>query len=343
MEIIGGPFSSVPIENKCGLLDIKDKNLCLVGSGRIALYVILLSILQEHKANRVLWLPAYYCDMGWYIASKLGYRINYYPVMYKYGRYNVELSTLSEYDVVLFLNYYGFGQNQILDEIRKLKKKGCIIIEDITHSLLSCNISDFADYYFASIRKWTGVFTGGLIYGEGLSKYINNDVNLDLVRHNKSFFESYQNYLVTGEGDRRYYGFCFYKSELMIDSNYEKLAMYQPDIELVNRWDVELVISKRFENATYLINNIKNRDILIFNEIKKGDVPFFLPIYLEDRDSTCRFLDMQDIYCSVLWERPTDCQVKCNLYGNELGLVCDERYSMDDMKRISDILNEMLS
>lgn len=343
MKIIGGPFSSVPIKKGYDLLDANNRNLYLVGSGRIALYVILLSILQEYKANGVLWLPAYYCDMGWHIASNLGYAVKYYPVIYKDGRYNIKLSTISKGDVILYLNYYGFSQNQLMDEINKYKRKGCIIIEDITQSLLSNNKTNFADYYFASIRKWTGGFTGGLVYGKGLDKYINQKVNFELVNHNKSFFDDYQNYLITGEGNRNYYSSCFYKAELMIDSNYEKLAMYQPDIELVNECDIELVISKRIQNAEYLISNIKNKDILMFNEIKKGDVPFFMPVYLEDRDSVCHFLDSHDIYCSVLWERPTGCQVECNLYENEFGLVCDERYSLDDMKHISDIINEIIN
>ena len=92
--------------------------------------------------------------------------------------------------MILYLNYYGFSQNQLMDEINKYKRKGCIIIEDITQSLLSNNKTNFADYYFASIRKWTGVFTGGLVYGKGLDKYINQKVNFELVNHNKSIINS---------------------------------------------------------------------------------------------------------------------------------------------------------
>lgn len=342
MKIIGGPFSKVPIKNADGLFEINDKNLYFVGSGRIALYIILVSILQEHTVSSILWLPAYYCDLGWHIASQLGYIVKYYSVIFKDGNYTINLSNASEGDVVLFLNFYGFSQKKIQDEIRKNKKKGCIIIEDITQSLFSNNKSDFADYYFASIRKWTGVFTGGVIYAKGISKYLNQDVNLKLVNHNKSFFEDYQNYLITGEGNRKYYSSCFYEAELMINSNYVKLAMYQPDVELIGKWDIQLVISKRIQNAECLIRNIKNKDILMFKEVKKGDVPFFLPVYLEDRDSVCELLDSQGIYCSILWKRPTGCRVECNLYDNEFGLVCDERYSIDDMKRITDIINEIV-
>lgn len=340
MKIIGGPFSKVPIKNKYSSFDINDNKLYFVGSGRIALYVILVSILQEHSANNVLWLPAYYCDMGYQIALKLGYIVKYYSVIFKNDNYTIDLANTSDGDVVLFLNFYGFSQKQMQEEIKKSKKKGCIIIEDVTQSLLSNNKSDFADYYFASVRKWTGVLTGGIIYGKGLGKYINKDVNLELVNHNKSFFEDYQNYLITGEGDRKYYSSCFYESELMIDSNYDKLAMYQPDIELLRKWDVELVKSKRIQNADFLIRNIKNKDVLMFNEVKKGDVPFFLPVYLEDREAVCDLLDSHGIYCSLLWERPMGCQVECNLYDNEFGIVCDERYSIEDMKRITDIINE---
>ena len=43
-----------------------------------------------------------------------------------------------------------------------LKEKGGIIIEDVTHSLLSVKqYHDFSDYLVASLRKWGPLLDGG--------------------------------------------------------------------------------------------------------------------------------------------------------------------------------------
>lgn len=341
MKIIGGPFSTVDTCREQNILKVYDKEMSLVGSGRIALYIILNSILKNKNVNRTIWLPAYYCNIGWEIANNLGFIVKYYPVMYEDGRYCIELSNVNAGDVVLFLNYYGFNQKHVQEKLKEVKQRGCTLIEDITHSLLSDNKSCFSDYYFGSLRKWTGVFTGGLLYGDDLNNS-SKTANNELVLHYKSFMEDYHEYLNTGFGNRDYFRECFYKVEQIISGNYEDKAMYNRDIKLIGKWNIRRVISKRIQNAQYLIDSIKNKNVLMFDSISNGDVPFFLPIYIEKRDLVCKALDAREIYCSVLWQRPQCCNERCNLYDNEFGLVCDERYSLSDMRRISDVINAIV-
>ena len=129
---------------------------------------------------------------------------------------------------------------------------------------------------------------------------------------------------------------------MIINQNYKKDGVHENDLIAMKHWDIDKVISKRIQNARYLLKYIKNKNVFIFDKISPGDVPFFFPVYLKNRKEVCALLDKNNIFCSVLWQRPADCQEDCNLYDSEFGLVCDERYTLSDMKRMVDLLNVIL-
>lgn len=342
MKIIGGPFSEIPMLNEKNILEVDTNKIYFVSSGRVALYLILDSILKERTSSNIIWLPVYYCDVGWKVASILKFDIRFYDVVFEAGDYHTDLSMVTSGDIVLFLNYYGIEQIDILKNVQMAKKKGCIVIEDVTQSLLSEKKSNIADYYFASLRKWTGMITGGVIYRGILKTKINKLTNIELVRYYKSFIKEYRDYLNSGLGNRIYYSNCFYKTELMIDSDYVNHSMDEKELDEIQMWDKNYVIEKRVQNANFLIDNLKTKDVLMFDNLKKGDVPFFLPIYIKNRNIVCDYLDSKNIYCSILWQRPSNCRASCNLYEHEFGLVCDERYTIDDMYRMISALNEVV-
>lgn len=274
MKIIGGPFAEIPMVKEENGKMCNVQNIKYVGSGRTALYIILMNVRKLDGSN-IIWLPAYYCDVAREVAKELGFLVKYYSVTYKSGGYSVNTSNIGAGDIVVFLNYYGFSEKRIQDKMINLKKKGCILIEDITHSLLSDNISDFSNYYFGSLRKWSGFITGGLVSGEGLSMADDYTVNDDLVIYVGSFLEKYKDYMNTGIGNREYFSNCFYKAEVLMNSKYKNCGVYERDLIAIKYWDVYRVISKRIQNAYYLLEHIKNKDIFMFDKISPGDVPFF--------------------------------------------------------------------
>ena len=286
MKIIGGPFSEIPMmkdENGkiCNLPDIR-----YIGSGRAALYIILIHIRKLSFSNTV-WLPAYYCDVAREVARSLGFMVKYYSVTYSLDHYSADTSKIRFGDIVVFLNYYGFSEKILQKQMKTLKTKGCILIEDITHSLLSNNISDFSDYYYGSLRKWSGFVTGGVLSGANLSIESNYDADDELVHHMDSFIEEYRAYMRTGMGDREYFSNCFYEAELIINQNYKKDGVHENDLIAMKHWDIDKVISKRIQNARYLLKYIKNKNVFIFDKISPGDVPFFFPVYLKNRKEVC--------------------------------------------------------
>ena len=66
--------------------------------------------------------------------------------------------------------------------IKRFKEKGKIIIEDITHSILSeKRYSEYSDYLVGSLRKWFPISTGGIVVNR------NEKLKEALINLNKKF------------------------------------------------------------------------------------------------------------------------------------------------------------
>lgn len=64
-------------------------------------------------------------------------------------------------DVILVMDYFGYASS------RDYSSYPGTVIRDLTHSIFSGFHQD-ADYYFGSLRKWSGFLTGGFAWGEQL-------------------------------------------------------------------------------------------------------------------------------------------------------------------------------
>ena len=81
------------------------------------------------------------------------------------------------------------------------------------------------------------------------------------------------------------------------------------------------------------------KDAVEFVFLKEDmDCPLFVPIITKKRNEIRQFLTDNKIYCPVHWPKPAGCE--SNLYDTELSLICDQRYSEEDMKRLVEVLLE---
>ena len=89
--------------------------------------------------------------------------------------------------------------------------------------------------------------------------------------------------------------------------------------------------------------------------MKEEDCPMFVPVLVPDgkRNELRRHLINNEIYCPVHWPVSEyhksadymDVNHKLSdktetIYANELSLVCDQRYTEDDMNRMVDVIQE---
>jgi dTDP-4-amino-4,6-dideoxygalactose transaminase len=109
------------------------------------------------------------------------------------------------------------------------------------------------------------------------------------------------------------------------------------DIELANRIDVKFMVDRRRENASMLRSAFP--DWLVIPEISQLVAPLFVPVLVPNgkRNELRSYLSEHDIYCPIHWPLSKFHRLDYRsslIYENELSLVCDQRYSEDDMNRI---------
>lgn len=329
MQEIGSEFWEVETGSKPCLIFPARTQWYL--SGRSALQ----AIIQELGWARSVSMPAWCCASMIKPFIDAGIKVRFYPV---YSESGIRQEINTDADVLIIMDYFGYSNDRDI-------KHPCII-RDVTHSIFSRDYQD-ADYYFGSLRKWSGVWTGGYAWTQDGHKLLNGSKNGDkYISLRSNAMKLKKRYINAITNDR---------GQHISDKNY--LQIYEEaedelenigivpasvrDAELVRKLDVDYIKQKRRSNAEVLMKAFA--DMLLFPQLGKSDCPMFVPIFVPNgkRDALRKYLINNEIYCPVHWpiskyhvldERTNE------LYKNELSLVCDQRYFLHDMDRIIDTI-----
>lgn len=261
-----------------------------------------------------------------------GLEVSFYPV---YAENGLIQEVKGNCDALLVMDFFGYS-----GEKADLKGYDGIVIRDVTHSIFSKTYDD-ADYYFGSLRKWCGVWTGGYAWsadGKALDAGKPYDPEYVSLREEAMLLKDQY---IRGMGDwNKSYLQLFGKAEDMLEDIGIESA-HEGDVLAARRLNVDMIREKRRSNAAKLRDAFK--DIIIFPEMKDSDCPLFVPVMVPEnkRDELRRYLIEREIYCPVHW--PVSEYHKLNdkteeIYRNELSLVCDQRYSSADMDRMIDTI-----
>ena len=331
MHEIGSEFHRMPIEMGRGLeLPIEGH---LVFYGRTAIEMVLREI---HGARRAL-LPSYCCDSMIKPFRDAGMDIRFYSVNYDNGL-SVKFENLEDIDVLLWCNYFGFNVSE-----PDLHNFSGVIIEDITHSLLSDNSYHcWSKYLVASLRKWEPINCGGYFakIRESTQHGEISEPPAWFITARTSAMWLKTEYLSDFDEDKKakflsMFSICNH----WLAENYSNLSIDSWSKRYLSKVDMHRQVERRRNNATVLYNGLKGKVQFLFRESDMG-CPIFVPILLSDRDRVRQSLTDNGIYCPVHWPRPNGCE--SNLYDMELSLVCDQRYTEEDMKYVVSILLSLL-
>ena len=322
MGEIGSEFWDVPILSETNNLFPDNTQWFL--SGRSALQ----AIIGDLKGCRSVAMPSYCCDSMIKPFADAGYDVHFYPVYWQDGLH-CEISL--DCDVLFLIDYFGYTA-----DVPSIRDYSGVVIRDVTHSLFSENKTD-ADYYFGSLRKWCGFWTGGFCRTkDGHRLRAENTVNEEYVALRKTAMELKKDF-IAGER-RRDKGFLqlFAEAEELLEQVGPSPADRR-DIRLARKLDVSFIQRQRRANAAILREAFA--DDLVFREMGENDCPMFVPIFVRDgkRDALRKYLIQQEIYCPIHWpksdyHRLND--VTETMYTGMISLVCDQRYSEDHMRRI---------
>lgn len=328
MKEIGSEFWDVPqteIDN-----GIFPKSTQWFLSGRSALQ----AIIAELKDCRTVAMPSWCCDSMVMPFIDAGIKVHFYPVYFDGGlAQDISLDS----DALFLIDYFGYTEKQ-----PDLSGYKGVVIRDVTHSIFSTTYAD-ADYYFGSLRKWCGVWTGGYAWSMN-GKKLRADSNTTDCRYAELRMNAMQlkNEYINGRATEKLYLDIFNEAEEVLE-NVGVLPAAERDVDAARKLDVEYIRSRRRRNAEILRQAFS--DWLVFPEMGDTDCPMFVPVLVPDdkRNELRRHLIQNEIYCPIHWPvsayHEPDKKAE-TIYANELSLVCDQRYTESDMNRIVDVIQE---
>lgn len=334
---IGSEFWDVPTCSNS--IDVFPSHIQWYLSGRSALQ----AIIRDLPNLTSVMMPSWCCDSMIKPFVDAGVDVIFYPV-YANRENGLIQEIQGDADALFLIDYFGYTTSSLDINVNDFKG---VIIRDVTHSIFSRKYND-ADYYFGSLRKWCGVWTGGYAWTRNGHQLYQGAVDKSdyVILRDKAMRlkNSYINEYIGKDGKRvADKGFLkvFNDAENLLNNCGISFAA-ERDIELAKKMDYELIKSHRRENAKVLMKIF--HDWLIFPKEAKDDCPMFVPVIVPDgrRDQLRIFLIENQIYCPVHWplskyHKGLNKHEKC-IYDSELSLVCDHRYTEEDMQREADMI-----
>lgn len=315
---IGSEFNSVQMEKGEGI-SFPNKGT-LTFSGRTAIE----TVLKKISGVKTALLPSYCCDSVIEPFRNFGISVSFYDVSYKNG---LKINLSQDADILFWCNYFGFKT--------KIPDFSGIIIEDITHSLLSdVSHNPNSDYWVASLRKWEPIYCGGYCSVSTVLKSPPEEF-LTLKANAMNLKTDYL--LNPDEQKKKIFLSEFKKSNKWLADNYSGLGIDNYSKNYIESVSITEQKEKRRRNARALYEGLKENVDFLFEE-KEMDCPIYVPIIIHrNRSKVLQSLTEKGIYCPIHWPHPkADCE--SNLYDLELSLICDQRYNEDDMERIISVL-----
>lgn len=322
-----------------------------MSTGRSATRFVLRTIEERNPdIKKVALLPPFTCHTVFEPFIDFGYVIHTVPVdlnLMTSAEEIVRCQTMCGAGVVLVHRYYGFNTLPSFDQaVKTLHENGVIVIEDCTQCLYSNFAISDADYVVASIRKWCGVPDGGFaVCKEGFFPIKPHNSDEKMVEAKRIASELKYQYLFEGKGDKPTFKAKYREAEHLLDSQGMYYTIGYLSAAIQAELDVELLKKKRQNHYRVLIEGLRNQKgvRIVFDSLPEEVVPLYCPILVDDRKAMQDLLADNDIYAPVVWPKADNCpiidEVAESIYEKILCIPVDQRYDVEDMRRIIDVIN----
>lgn len=314
-------------------------------SGRSAIELAIKDIQLERKVKKV-YMPSYCCKSMIEPFIEHDIEVEFYEVFFdaeKGIQYSIDSNV--ECDIFFAITYFGIEEFQHDSLLKRFQKRGIIIIEDITHRLLNKDThSLYADYAIASLRKWFPIATGGLVAkNKGQLHFVPNIKSDSLIKEKVQAMKQKTEYLNGKDIDKTIFLITMAKFEKEFKIRDYRYKIDSFSLDVLKNIEIDEIRKKRRNNAQVLYEGIKNLNrikLLIPSPILAHTTPLFLPIMIENglRDSLRHYLIEHCIYCPVHW--PNTKKNSSSISNGEMSLVCDQRYSEEDMNNLIEIIEQ---
>jgi dTDP-4-amino-4,6-dideoxygalactose transaminase len=338
-SIVGGMFGlqTSPDEDATFPPFLSDNYLLMINA-RSSIWHI-----AETLKPKQVWCPSYLCHTLIDAVEKTNSKLRFYEIDDKLSiPSNDWIRHVENGDIVIFINYFGFPtENKILLEA---KEAGAWLVLDSSQTLFSSNSENIIDFTVYSPRKIIGIVDGGVICQHSeiaLTPRILNEPteswwlkafhastlrrDFDLMGNNKDWFNLFQE----TEKDSPIGAFKM--------SEFSKMIMFY-------HFNYNRISYKRRENYKQLATRLGT--LAIYPQIPDNVVPLGFPIKIDKRDIIREFLFTEEIFPPIHWnidrQVPKKYRKSHKLSTEIMTIPCDQRYGIDTMDRIADLILKVI-
>lgn len=306
-----------------------------------------------NNTSKTVLIPAYTCQTVITPFEEAGWCCEYYSINRDLRIDTSNLLGLVEKchpSLVIAHPYFGMDLNdEEMKVLAAIKEQGIAVVLDLTQCLFSTKQYPFASFMVASYRKWMPIPDGGYLKNmtDAVRFYQPETENDEFT--DRELAAMYLRGQYFGNGEQRTKAISIRLSKAadhLADSNIAPHKMSQVAYNLMRYEDLEVNQQRRFENYTYLYQNIHERN-KVSKVCKNIDAvttaPLYFTIFVQDRPSLQRPLVQEAIYAPVIWP-VEDERVLINdevkyIYDHILAIPIDQRYDEKDMQRAVEIIN----
>lgn len=298
------------------------------------------------------YMPSYCCHAMLQPFLERRIAISFYDVTLRSNRLGYSIDEHTACDIFFATSYFGFSATTMEAEIERFAQKGVVVLEDITHRLLSGPpLRGRADYRIASLRKWAPLASGGVAVkcsgrfcGPSTRQapaYI--QTRIEAMREKGRYLRGRKD-----AAGKECYLSLFRRFNRALEEDYRGYAMDDLSRRLIAELPLDEVRSRRRENArvlTELLSGQEEARPLVDEMDINQDCPLFFPVRVKAnrRDALRDHLRAYGIYCPVHWPVPEEVPLNGQsqkIYEEELSLICDQRYGTGQMQKLAQAIKE---
>lgn len=280
-----------------------------------------LAYLIKAKGIKKIAIPSFLCDSVFYLCERYGVTLHFYQVGSDFLPEKVEIDD-DEY--FCLMNYYGQLDQKTIEQYRDKYQR---VIVDNSQAYFSEPVPGVDTYY--TCRKFFGVPDGGILY---------TDTKLD-AELEQSESRTYMEHLL-GRFERTasdFYSQSVSNNKRFKDQPIRKMSKLTENI--LHGIDYNYVKKVRTDNFNFLAAQLSTKNKLQLNDC---DGPFAYPLLIENAEVIRKSLIENKVFVPVLWPNAaaedTVSDKDKYLAKNILPLPCDQRYTVEDMQTICDLI-----